>query len=50
LISKQLWFKYFILKDYKSDRIVGYISDPEMDEKFGNELQTIELEFKKVKE
>lgn len=47
--KKQLWSKYLIIKEIETDRIVGYISDPEMDKLFGKEVKPIEMEFTKSK-
>lgn len=47
--KKQLWSKYLAIKEMENEKIVGFISDPEMDKMFGDEVKPIEMEFKKIK-
>ena len=46
--KKELWIKYLVIKEMGEDKIVGYLSDPEMDKMFGDEFEPIEMEFKKI--
>ncbi|MEM8525973.1 MAG: hypothetical protein AAGG68_15145 [Bacteroidota bacterium] len=45
--NRKLWTKYLVIEERKEDRIIGYMSDPELDEKFG--AKPVALTFKKVK-
>lgn len=47
--KRKLWSKYLIIKEKENERIVGYISDPEMDKMFEGEVKPVVLEFKRIK-
>lgn len=45
--SKKLFTKYWVILEREGETIRGYISDPELDERFGSEVKPIILTYKK---